>query len=369
MSDSRRKTIVVVDDNPVNIQIIMSSFRNEYIIIPFTSGYDAIEFFKKGQRCDLILLDVVMPEIGGFDTIKVLKSMDEAKDIPVVFLTGNMETQSQVEGLTLGAVDYIFKPFNPPLVKKRIEIHIALEEYNKNLTRLVQEKTRTIEMLSDVTVSTIVSIIGTRDEETEGHISRTGEYVTALAKELLRSGLYTDELTDENILMLRKSAPLHDLGKVGISDSILTKPGRLTNEEFEIMKTHTIIGGEAFSKAKFLMNEPSFLDYAEQLAMYHHEKWNGQGYPGGLKGTDIPLIARIMAIADVYDALISKRPYKQAMSHETATKIIAESRGTHFDPDLCDAFLRINAEFMRIAMKFNENTLNSYEPQELGNKI
>jgi Response regulator containing a CheY-like receiver domain and an HD-GYP domain len=354
MSDIQKKTILAVDDNPSNIQIILSALRADYNVRPFTSGRECLDYFSKGQSCDLILLDIQMPEFSGFDTIRVLKSMPQVKNIPVVFLTGVMDTQSEVEGLSLGAVDYIYKPFNPVLLKKRIEIHIALEEYSNNLEQLVQRKTETIEKLNHVTVSTIISVIGTRDQETNGHINRTSAYVMALAKTLRERGLYLEELTDENVEQLRRSAPLHDMGKVGIRDAILNKPGKLTAEEFADMKRHTTIGGDAFHAARLMMNEASFLDFAEQLARSHHEKWDGSGYPDGLSGTNIPLAARIMALADVYDALISKRPYKSPMSHETAVQIIKEGRGIHFDPMITDAFLLIEQSFNQIAQTFKD---------------
>jgi Response regulator containing a CheY-like receiver domain and an HD-GYP domain len=354
MADIQKKTIMAVDDNPSNIQIIMGALRPNYNVRPFTSGRECIEYFSKGQTCDLILLDVEMPEFNGFDTIRVLKNMPQSKKIPVVFLTGVIETQSEVDGLTLGAVDYIYKPVNPVLLKKRLEVHLALEEYSNNLQQLVERKTETIEKLNHVTISTIISVIGTRDQETNGHIKRTSAYVLAIAEALRNRNLFMDELSDESIEQLKRSAPLHDVGKVGIKDAILNKPGKLNDEEFAEMKRHSIIGGDAFHDARLMMNEPSFLDMAEQLARSHHEKWNGMGYPDGLAGNDIPFFARIMAIADVYDALISKRPYKAPMTHEVAVKIIMEGKGTHFDPVITGVFFEIEQEFNHIAQKFSE---------------
>ena len=357
MAEQKKKTIVAVDDNPSNIQIIVSSLRADYNVRPFTSGRECIDYFSKGQTCDLILLDIEMPEFNGFDTIRMLKNMPQSKKIPVVFLTGVLDTQSELDGLSLGAVDYIYKPVNPVLVKKRIEVHLALEEYSNNLQELVQRKTETIEKLNHVTISTIISVIGTRDQETSGHINRTSAYVVALAEALRERHLYLDELSDENIEQLRRSAPLHDVGKVGIKDAILNKPGKLTEEEFTEMKRHSEIGAEAFREARIMMNEASFLDLAEQLARSHHEKWDGSGYPDGLSGENIPLVARIMAIADVYDALISKRPYKEPMPHEVAVKIIKDGSGMHFDPAIVDAFLSIQDEFNHIANTFNDEVL------------
>ena len=359
MANAQKKIIVAVDDNPSNIQIIVSSLRNDYNIRPFTSGRECIEYFSKGQTCDLILLDIEMPEFNGFDTIRMLKNLPQSQKIPVVFLTGVLDTQSEVEGLTLGAVDYIYKPVNPVLVKKRIEVHLALEEYSNNLEQLVLRKTETIEKLNHVTISTIVSVIGTRDQETSGHVNRTSAYVVTLAEALCNQGMYLNQLNDESIEQLKRSAPLHDVGKVGIKDAILNKPGKLTDDEFSEMKRHSAIGADAFREARMMMNEASFLDLAEQLARSHHEKWNGTGYPDGLAGEDIPLFARIMAIADVYDALISKRPYKEPMSHDTAVKIIVDGSGIHFDPTIVNAFMSVEAEFDHIAHAFSDEALVS----------
>ena len=229
---------------------------------------------------------------------------------------------------------------------------ISLLKFNSRLLELVNEKNEAIKKLAEVTVAAMTSIIGTRDEETKGHMQRTGEYVLAIANELKNSGLYLTELSEENIFTLKKSAPLHDIGKVGIDDSILKKSGKFTPEEFEVMKNHTIIGSEALKKAKAVMGEPSFLDCAEILARHHHEKWDGSGYPDRLKNTEIPLFARIMAIADVYDALVSKRSYKEAIPHDETVAIMKDCNGTQFDPDICSAFLRINEDFYYISKKF-----------------
>ncbi len=352
---SEKQTIVLVDDSPANIQLIVSALRGNYNLIPFTSGKEAISFFEKGQTCDLILLDIEMPDMNGFETIKIFKSMDAVKHIPVIFITARIEVESELEGLSYGAVDYIYKPFNPALVGKRIELHLALEHYKNNLELLVRKKTQTIEKLSNVTISTIISLVGSHDDETRGHINRTSAYVVAIANELVKSGLFLEELTEENIDLMRQSAPLHDIGKVGISDGILKKPAKLTPEEFEEIKKHTSIGGEALAEARRILNEPSFLDFAEILAYYHHERWDGSGYPKKLSGNEIPIFARIMSIADVYDALISKRPYKDAYSHSEAVKTISEGCGTQFDPEVCAAFLRIDDKFESIAKEFADN--------------
>lgn len=348
----KNHSIMVVDDNTATLQMVVSSLREDCRIVPFTSGPSAITYFEKGNTCDLILLDIDMPAMNGFETLKRFRTLPVAAGIPVIFLSGYIENEYEVEGLSLGAMDYIQKPIFVPLLKQRIEIHLRLQEYNHNLERMVRAKTQTIEKLSDVTIFTIVSIIGTRDDETGGHIRRTSEYVTTLARKLVEMGFHTEELTSDSIAMMKKSAPLHDIGKVAISDSILKKPASLTREEFEEIKKHTTVGANALREAREMLGEQSFLDTAEILARYHHEKWNGTGYPEGLAGEAIPVFARILAFADVYDALISHRPYKEAMCHEKAVQIILEGAGTHFDPVICKAFAEIHEHFDLIAHTF-----------------
>lgn len=350
-------TIMVVDDNTATLQMVVVSLRDHCRVIPFTSGQSAVTYFEKGNTCDLILLDIDMPGMDGFETLRRFRSIPVTAGIPVVFLSGYIENEYEVEGLSMGAVDYIQKPIFVPLLKQRIDIHLRLKEYSQNLERMVADKTQTIEKLSDVTIFTIVSIIGTRDDETGGHIKRTSEYVTALAGKLVEMGYHTEELTLDNIAMMKKSAPLHDIGKVAISDGILKKPASLTREEFEEIKKHTTIGANALREAREMLGEKSFLDTAEVLARYHHEKWNGAGYPEGLAGEAIPIFARILAFADVYDALISHRPYKEALSHEKAVQIIMEGAGTHFDPLICKAFHEINDHFDLIAHTFSDKNL------------
>jgi putative two-component system response regulator len=339
--------------------MVLASMRERYRIVPFTSGAAAIRFFERGHDCDLILMDIDMPGMNGFETLRLLRTMPQAAEVPVIFLTGYIESEYEMEGLSMGAADYIQKPIFVPLLRQRIENLLKLQSYKKNLEIMVTLKTRTIERLSDVTIFTIVSVIGKRDDETGGHIARTSEYVGALATQLVKMGYHVDDLSPENIAMAKRSAPLHDIGKVAISDSILKKPGKLTPEEFEVIKTHTTIGADALREACEMMGDVSFLDTGEILARYHHEKWNGQGYPEGLKGEEIPIFARIMAFADVYDALISRRPYKVAMGHDTAVRTIQEGAGTHFDPFICRAFEEIHEQFDGIAHTFADQNVHT----------
>ena len=352
-------TIMVIDDNTATCQMVLASMRERYRIVPFTSGAAAYRYFEKGHSCDLILMDIDMPGMNGFETLRLFRTLRQAAEIPVIFLTGYIESEYEMEGLAMGAADYIQKPIFVPLLRQRIDNLLKLQSYKKDLEVIVAAKTQTIEKLSDVTIFTIVSVIGKRDDETGGHIARTSEYLGALANKLVLMGYHTSDLTPADILMAKRSAPLHDIGKVAISDSILKKPDKLTPEEFDIIKTHTTIGADALREACEMMGETSFLDIGEVMARHHHEKWNGKGYPDGLKGENIPIFARIMAFADVYDALISKRPYKVAMSHETAVRTILEGAGTHFDPFICRAFEEIHEQFDEIANKFADINVSS----------
>lgn len=352
-------TVMVVDDNTATCQMVLASMREHYRVVPFTSGAAALRYFEKGNTCDLILLDIDMPGMNGFEALRLFRTIPQAAGVPVIFLTGYIESEYEMEGLSMGAADYIQKPIFVPLLRQRIDNLLKLQSYSKSLESMVAAKTRTIEKLSDVTIFTIVSVIGKRDDETGGHIARTSEYVGALANKLAAVGYHADEMTPENIAMAKRSAPLHDIGKVAISDSILKKPAKLTPEEFEIIKSHTTIGADALHEACEMMGEKSFLDIGETLARYHHEKWNGKGYPEGLSGENIPVFARVMAFADVYDALISHRPYKTAMGHETAVRTILEGSGTHFDPFICKAFEEIHEQFDTIAHTFADRNVHT----------
>jgi putative two-component system response regulator len=269
------------------------------------------------------------------------------------------EVEDETKGLGLGAIDYLTKPISPPIVQARVKNHLELkiakeelEQQNEILEIKVQERTRELALTQDVTIFTLASLAETRDPETGGHIRRTQNYVKALAEHIRRRPEYQDHLTLRDIDLLYKSAPLHDVGKVGVPDAILLKPGKLTDEEFGLMKKHCEYGRDALAKAEEYLGPTSFLNYAKEIAYTHHEKWDGSGYPQRLKGDGIPLSGRLMAIADVYDALISKRVYKPPFPHVKAVAILAEGRGSHFDPNLIDAFMEIEDDFRAIALEF-----------------
>jgi putative two-component system response regulator len=304
----------------------------------------------------------MMPEMDGYEVCRQLKADAATRDIPVIFLTAKTQEGDETKGFELGAVDYITKPIVPPILMARVHTHLALgdarkflEKQNEILEEQGEERTRQLASLQDAIIISMASLAETRDNDTGHHIRRTQHYVRELALCLQNRDKYHKELTDENIETLYKTAPLHDIGKVGVPDRILLKPGRLTPEEFEEMKRHTTHGRDAIIAAEKSMEAPeSFLETARDIACSHHEKWDGSGYPAGLAGENIPLSARLMAIADVYDALITKRVYKDAMPHEEAVKIIESGGGSHFDPEVVAAFSLVKDKFAAIAEHFSE---------------
>jgi len=361
-----RPTVLVVDDTPDNLQLMSGLLKDEYRVKVANSGERALKIVISDDPPDIVLLDIMMPEMDGYEVCRRIKAFKQTKLVPVIFLTAMSEVQDETRGFELGAVDYITKPISPPIVLARVRTHLALKaaadflrDKNAYLEAEVQRRTREIAAIQDVTILALASLAETRDNETGNHIRRTQAYVRALADFLRDHPRFADQIDDAMVSTLYKSAPLHDIGKVGIPDHILLKPGKLTPEEFEVMKTHTTLGHQALSKAEFSLGvDVGFLTVAKQIALSHQEKWDGSGYPQGLSGDDIPMSARLMAVADVYDALISARPYKKAMSHAEAADIIRKGRALHFDPDVCDAFFGIEDEFRLIAERFTDEVLH-----------
>jgi putative two-component system response regulator len=328
--------------------------KDNYKVYPIPSGEILLDLLEKITP-DMILLDIDMPDMNGYEVIVKLKQTPKLEDIPVIFLTALSDSENEFKGLSLGAIDYIFKPFAAPLLLKRIENHlqfhaskIQLKQFNESLEDLVRSKTMQVTNLQNAVLSTVADLVEFRDDVTGGHISRTQKYLGILIDRMLDDKVYADEISSWNMDYLLPSAQLHDVGKIAISDTILNKPGPLTPEEFEIMKTHVTEGVKAIRKIEDNADEHSFLRHARLIAGGHHEKWDGSGYPAGLKGIDIPLEGRLMAIADVYDALISRRPYKNPFSTDEARRIIMEGRGKHFDPYLVDSFSKVADKFADI---------------------
>jgi len=351
-------TVMIVDDTETNIDILVETLGDDYDIAVAMDGESALEYIDE-EIPDLILLDIMMPGMSGYEVCQTLKKEERTNKIPIIFVTAMNDESGEKKGLEMGAIDYIRKPFNPSIVKSRVKNHLELklakeqlEEQNTILEYKVRERTKELNLTQDLTICSLTSLAETRDPETGGHIQRTQNFVQALAYKLAEHPKYKSYLTANTIELLYKSAPLHDIGKIGVRDQILFKPGSLTKDEFEQMKQHTEYGYAALKKASEMFGTNSFFSYAQDIAHTHHEKWDGSGYPRGLKGEAIPMSGRLMALADVYDALVSKRVYKPPFSHEKAVKIILEGRASHFDPTLVDAFHDINDEFRKIALNF-----------------
>lgn len=357
-----RQTVLVVDDTPENLTMLYSLLKDQYRVLVANSGARALQLLSAEALPDLVLLDVLMPGIGGIEVCRQMKGSTRTAGIPVIFLTAMVEREAEQAGFDAGAVDYIIKPFSPPVVLARVRTHLKLkaaadflQDQAAFLQKEVEKRTREVQVIQDVTIMAMASLAETRDHETGNHIRRTQNYVRLLALQLRSHPRFQHFLDAQTIALLYKSAPLHDIGKVGIPDNILLKPGALTVEEFEIMKTHTILGRDAIAVAEKLLDAPSsFLRLAREIANYHQEKWDGSGYPEGLAGDAIPISARLMAVADVYDALISRRVYKPPYPHATAVRMIEEGRGHHFDPDIVDAFLLAADDFHQIALQFSD---------------
>jgi len=358
-----QQSVLVVDDTPENLVLLHNLLKDRYHTKVANSGERALAVATAAPVPDLILLDVDMPGMTGFEVCKRLKNDSRTSHVPVIFLTARAEVEDEQRGFDAGGVDYVIKPISPPVVLARVRTHLRLKgvadflkDKNAFLRSEVEARTRDVQVIQDVTIMAMASLAETRDNETGNHIRRTQHYVRALARKLKPHPRFRAALDNETIELLFKSAPLHDIGKVGIPDRILLKPGKLTVEEFEVMKTHTTLGRDAILAAEKLLDTPSsFLRFAREIAHYHQEKWDGSGYPDGLAGDRIPISARLMALADVYDALISKRVYKPAFPHSKAVEIIREGRGSHFDPDVTDAFLGIADSFQAIAERFTDS--------------
>ncbi len=354
------RTILIVDDNPENLTLLGELLSERYRVRAANSGARALQLVAQAPVPDLILLDIMMPGMSGFEVLERLRASPETRDIPVIITTAMDGDADELHGLVLGAVDYLTKPLRPAVVLARVHTHLELKSARDRLRRdnaaLEAEIARRLhenQVVQEVTIRALARLAETRDNETGNHILRTQAYVDSLARRARAHPRFAAVLDDHAIALIAKSAPLHDIGKVGIPDQVLLKPGKLTPDEWEVMKTHAQLGADAISRAVEDTHQPvEFLAYAHQIALRHHERWDGSGYPGGLAGDAIPLSARLMALADVFDALISRRVYKGAMTPDEARAIMAEQRGRHFDPDLLDLFLAGFDEFCAIARRY-----------------
>ncbi len=357
-----RPTVLAVDDSPDSLHLIQGIIEDSYQVMAVDNGLDALKIAITEPRPDLILLDIMMPGMDGYEVCRQLKANPASATIPVIFLTGKSEIADERKGFDLGAADYIVKPISPLILLARVRTHIKLKatadflrDKNVFLEEEVVRRTRETAAIQDVTALAMASLAETRDSETGKHLLRIQRYVKAMAWKLATNPRFAAELSVKKIGLIYKASPLHDIGKVGIPDRVLLKPGKLTVEEFEVMKTHTTLGRDAIAHAEEELGvEIEVLSLAKEIAYYHHEKWDGTGYPEGLIGEQIPVSARLMALADVYDALINRRIYKEPIPHAQAVKIIEQCRGKHFDPDVVDAFMALQDNFNVIAMAFDE---------------
>lgn len=358
---NERPTILVVDDTPTNLSLLTNLLKQQYRVKVANNGPKALELAAIAPP-DLVLLDIMMPDMDGYEVCRRLKEAEATRQVPVVFLTAKNSEEDEERGLLMGAVDFIHKPISPPIVLARIKTHLqvkAWQDFLKNQNAWLQEEVERrlseVSRLQESSILVMVSLAEFRDECTGNHIRRTQEYTRALAEQLARSPKHADHLTEPHIKLIAKSAMLHDIGKIAISDHILLKPGKLTPEEFDVMKTHALRGYDMLRTAGTHMGERGdFLAMAMEIARCHHEKWDGSGYPDGLAGEQIPLSARLMAVADVFDALTMCRPYKAAMPREQAVAIIEQGSGTHFDPQVVEAFRAVQDDFERIASMWSD---------------
>ena len=356
---SEKSTVLVVDDTPDNLTLIAGLLKEKYRLKVANSGAKALSIARTSPP-DLILLDIMMPEMSGYEVCEALKSDDTTKEIPIIFLTAQIDMEDERRGIEMGAVDYITKPFSGPVVMARVATHLKikaaadfLKDNNEYLEQEVLRRTSDMIGIQDTTILVMASLAEARDAEASNHLRRTQAYVKAIAQKLTEHPRFREFLTDATIDLLFRAAPLHDVGKGGIPDRILLKPGKLTPEEFETIKTHTTLGRDAIAHAwpRMGMDVP-FLDLAREMAYSHQEKFDGTGYPQGLSGDDIPLSARIMAVADVYDALIAHKPWRKRIDRDAAREIMIEGRASHFDPDVLDAFLEIEQDISAITARF-----------------
>jgi len=338
------KTIFIVDDNDTNLIMATAALDDIYKTFAMPSAEKMFNLLTRVTP-DLILLDVDMPDMDGFEAIKVLKADENLKSIPVIFLTASNDAGSEISGFELGALDFITKPFSPPVLIRRIQSHIETD-------MIVKISQQTVRDMHNATISVIADLVENRDQVTGGHIERTQGYLTILVDKLMSEGIYTDELKHWDMSLLLPSAQLHDVGKINISDLILNKPGILSKEEFELIKTHCVKGELIIDQIISKTKDDGFLLHAKKFAGSHHEKWDGSGYPRGLQKEEIPLEGRIMAIPDVYDALVSERPYKIPFSHEEAVDIICKDSCKHFDPNIVNVFKKVADDFR---LKWEEN--------------
>jgi len=348
MNNESRAKILITDDVEMNRMILAGILEETYDIIEAGNGQQTLDILASERvKPDLILLDIVMPVMDGLETLEHIKGTPALRDIPVIFITA--ETENEAKGLSGGAVDYILKPFEPDIVCMRVATQIELSRHRHHLEQMVAEKTAEVVATKEIFMEIMADLIECRSAESGQHVKRTKDLSALLLMLLVEDSPYMEQLRGQDCSAIVKAVPLHDVGKISIPDHILLKPGKLTDEEFEIIKTHTTEGAGIIDTLIASGIDDEYTHHCHDICRHHHERWDGTGYPMGLKGQEIPLSARVVALVDVYDALVSERCYKKAMSHEDAVKIIEESSGTHFDPAVVDVFLPIHEAFRKYA--------------------
>ncbi|MDR2779886.1 MAG: response regulator [Synergistaceae bacterium] len=354
MENNAKPVVLTIDDDPIILNSVLSTLKQDYNVRPFKSGETALKFLKNNMA-DLVLLDYNMPGMSGFDVLKILHENPRLREIPVIFLTGSVNGDDEIQALELGAMDYLLKPFKPKSLTVRVRLQLELYRYRHHLETLVAEKTqeltqinRKLEMRDQITLDLLARASDLRDHDTGTHILRTTEYARVIVDDLVENPAEGYALSKIQGWDVVEAIKLHDIGKIAMPDQVLLKPGRLTGEEFEIIKTHPAHGAEMLRDAVRELEDDSLLRIALDIVYCHHEKWDGTGYPRGIKGENIPLCARIAAISDVFDALTSARPYKDAFPCEKALAILYEEEGTHFDPYLITVVKKHEDEFIAI---------------------
>jgi putative two-component system response regulator len=355
--------VLVVDDNAENLTLVGELLQPLYTVRIANSGVRALALAELDPRPDIILLDVMMPGMDGYEVMRRLRANAPTRHTPVIFVTAMDTTEDEALGLSLGAVDYMTKPLRPAILLARLRAHLELKAardllqgQNADLEAEVARRMNENTLIQEVSIQALARLAETRDPETGNHLIRTKEYVRLLARQLQHHPRFASALDERTIDLLARSAPLHDIGKVGIPDHVLLKPGKLSPAEWEVMKTHASLGADAIERAEHDAHyQVAFLTCAKEIAHYHHEKWDGSGYPEGLVGDAIPIAARLMAVADVFDALISRRVYKEPMPFDVARNIMVQERGKQFDPDMLDAFLAHFEGFTDIAQQYADS--------------
>jgi putative two-component system response regulator len=331
---------LVVDDNITSLKQVSALLSGRYDFSLHKSGKEAVAFCER-YTPDLVLLDIEMPGMNGFETLAKFKVNQSMSGVPVIFLTGSVDAETEVRALEAGARDFIRKPANKDVLIHRIEIHLELRNYQTNLEKTLKE------MEDDIAIS-FADLVESKDEHTGVHVLRTSRYVETIGRGLIEEGLFKNELSEENLSFMVRGSPFHDIGKIGISDTILLKPGPLDKEEYYEIKKHPVIGARVLENIYKRTPGHLYLKYASLMAKCHHERFDGNGYPDGLKGTEIPLCGRLIAVANVYDACMTERIYRPALSREEARTVILEGRGTDFDPDIVDVFESISGKLAEI---------------------